>query len=179
VTPDRLARLLPCTPALKKLDYEYWTTDKEFPVCESLSTAFDVIKSTLEHLRFVCHIKSPTVCAKFLVDGACHFHGFPVLSSLHLSPTVLLGCKPFFAPRIEEVIPPSLKELCFADDSLGNAWDAKELTSVLYDFIEGDWGATAPELQRVYIANNNRWFDETGENYLQNLCEENGLQYEL
>jgi hypothetical protein len=179
VTPDRLARLLLCTPALKKLDYEYWTADKEFLVCESLSTAFSVVKSTLEHLRFVCHIKSPTVCAKSLVDGACHFHDFPVLSSLHLSPTVLLGCKPFFAPRIKEVVPPSLKELCFADDSLGNAWDAKELTSVLYDFIEGDWGATAPRMQRVYVTNDNHWFDETGENHLRNLCEANGLEYDL
>jgi hypothetical protein len=50
---------------------------------------------------------------------------------------------------------------------------------VLYDFVEGDWGATAPELQRVYLAVDKAWLGEVEEEHLRSLCEENGLKYEL
>jgi hypothetical protein len=72
-----------------------------------------------------------------------------------------------------------MKKLCFTDDFLGDAWGAEELTSVLYDFVEGDWGATAPELQRVYLAVDKAWLGKVEEEHLRSLCEENGLKYEL
>ncbi|CAG5161901.1 uncharacterized protein ALTATR162_LOCUS6119 [Alternaria atra] len=164
VTPDTLAKLLSCTPALTTLDYEYWTNDSL--ICASLSAALNVVKSTLEYLRFVCHLEPPILPIAHedsLARGGCHFHDFPVLSSLQLAPAVLLGCKPFIAPRIGQVIPSSMKKLCFTDDFLGDAWGAEELASVLYDFVEGGWGATAPELQRVYVAIDRAWLGEVEE----------------
>jgi hypothetical protein len=144
------------------LDYEYWTTHEDSLDCGSLNAAFDVVKSTLEHLRFVSQMKSPTVYEDSLVSGMCSFHDFPVLSSLQLPPAVLLGCRPFSAPRLEESIPSSMKKLCFTDD-----------------FVEGDWGASAPQLQQIYVAIDREWLGEAEDDCLRKLCEENGLKYEL
>jgi hypothetical protein len=179
VTPNTLAKLLSYSPALKTLDYEYWTTHEDSLDCGSLNAAFDVVKSTLEHLRFVSQMKSPTVYEDSLVSGMCSFHDFPVLSSLQLPPAVLLGCRPFSAPRLEESIPSSMKKLCFTDDFFGDAWGAEELTSVLNDFVEGDWGASAPQLQQIYVAIDREWLGEAEDDCLRKLCEENGLKYEL
>jgi hypothetical protein len=72
-----------------------------------------------------------------------------------------------------------MKKLCFTDDFFGDAWGAEELTSVLNDFVEGDWGASAPQLQQIYVAIDREWLGEAEDDCLRKLCEENGLKYEL
>ncbi|CAN9233935.1 unnamed protein product [Alternaria alternata] len=90
-----------------------------------------------------------------------------------------LDYEPFSAPRLEESIPSSMKKLCFTDDFFGDAWGAEELTSVLNDFVEGDWGASAPQLQQIYVAIDREWLGEAEDDCLRKLCEENGLRYKL
>ena len=106
--PDTLAKLLSCTPALRRLDYEYWVRDQAFITvdCASLSAALNSVKSTLEHLRFFCQLHSP---GSVDVHENCDFRDYPVLSSLHVSPAVILGGEASLWPRIEEVMPSSLE----------------------------------------------------------------------
>jgi hypothetical protein len=139
--------------------------------------AFNLVKDTLEHLEFVCWIKEEIDDQSALAEGMCHFQDFPALISLSISPDVLLGSDPFLAPRIDEVVPPKLKKLCFTDDLPGNKWDASSITEVLYDFVEGDWGASTPGLEKVYVANDVGWLSETQEAYLRDLCMDNGFGY--
>ncbi|KAI4952722.1 hypothetical protein J4E91_003194 [Alternaria rosae] len=161
VKPDILAKLLSCTPALKRLDYEYWASDQTFNFldCESLSAALDSVKSTLEHLRFFCQMYSP----EFEVHGKCHFRDFPVLSSLHLSPVMIQGGKASIGPRIEEAIPSSMEELCFVYDDLLLFWSLKGMISFLDNFFQGDWRTRTPKLQCVYATDNQYWLDEARE----------------
>ncbi|CAN9355898.1 unnamed protein product [Alternaria alternata] len=70
-----------------------------------------------------------------------------------------------------------MKKLCFTDDFFGDAWGAEELTSVLNDFVEGDWGASAPQLQQIYVAIDREWLGEAEDDCLRKLCEENGLRF--
>lgn len=170
---DILAKLLSCTPALKRLDYEYWASDQTFNFvdCESLSAALDSVKSTSEHLRFFRQVNSP----EFEVHGKCQFRDFPVLSSLHVSPVTILGGKASIGPRIEEAITSSMEELCFVYHDLLLFWSLKEMIPFLDDFFQGDWRTRTPKLQRVYATDNQYWLDEYGKDYLRILCEQNGL----
>ncbi|KAI4627197.1 uncharacterized protein J4E87_004539 [Alternaria ethzedia] len=175
VKPDTLAKLLSCTPALRRLDYEYWVRDRAFITvdCASLSAALNNVKSSLEHLRFFCQLHSP---GSVDVYGKCHFRDYPVLSSLHVSPAVILGGEASLWPRIDEVMPSSLEELCFVDDDLLEFWSPKELIPLLDDFFQGDWRARTPKLQRVYATDNKSWLDAYGTEYLRMLSKENGLK---
>jgi len=176
VKPDTLAKLLSCTPALRKLDYEYWVRDQAFITvdCASLSAAFNSVKNTLEHLRFFCQMHSP---GSVDVYGKCHLRDYPVLSHLHVSPAVILGDDASLWPRIEAVMPSSLEELCFVDDDLLEFWSPKELIPLLDDFFQGDWRARTPKLQRVYATDNKSWLDAYGTDYLRLLSERNGLEH--
>jgi hypothetical protein len=102
---------------------------------------------------------------------------FPGLIFLSISPIVLSGSDTVFAPRIEEVVPPSLKKLHFTDDLPGNNRDANSITEVLYDFVEGEWEASTPGLEKVYVANAVGWLSDTEEACLRDLCRNNGLEY--
>jgi len=175
VKPDTLAKLLSCTPALRRLDYEYWVRDQAFITvdCASLSAALNSVKSTLEHLRFFCQMHSPGSVDVF---GKCNFRDYPVLSSLHVPPAVILGGDASLWSRIEEVMPSSLEELCFVDDDLLEFWSPKELIPLLDDFFQGDWRARTPKLRRVYATDNKSWLDAYGTDYLRMLSEQNGLE---
>ena len=176
VEPDTLAKLLSCTPALRKLDYEYWVRDQAFFTvdCASLSAALNSVKSTLEHLRFFCQLHS---AGSVDVYGNCDFREYPVLSSLHVPPAVILGGEASLWPRIEEVIPSSLEELCFVHDGLLKFWSPKELIPLLDDFFQGGWRVKTPKLQRVYATHNKPWKKACRGNYLRLLSERNGLEW--
>jgi len=176
VKPNTLAKLLSCTPALKILDYEYWAWDQAFITvdCASLSAALNSVKSTLVHFRFFCQTHSP---GPVDVYGKYDFRDYPVLSSLHVPPAVILGGEASLWPRIKEVMPSSLEELCFVHDDLLEFWSPKELIPLLDDFFQGDWRAKTPKLQRVYATHNKPWRKAYRANYLRLLSERNGLEW--
>jgi hypothetical protein len=185
VTLDMLSKLLACTLALESLEYEYCIAHGQSVPCRHLTEAFGLVKSTFEHLKFTCWIKEETGNESALADGMCHIQDFPLLTCLSISPVFLLGSDLFLAPRIEGVMPPSLRKLCFTDDLPGNSWGAEvimeaiteAITDVCFDFVEGVWGASAPVLKKVYVANDIEGLNGTEEAYLWDLCRDNGLEY--
>jgi hypothetical protein len=178
VTPDTLSRLLACTTVLKSLEYHYWIADNAYVRCEQLMKALELVKCTLEHLEFACWTIRDITDES---EGMCHFQDFLVLRSLQILPVVLLGTDALLAPRIEEVVPPSLKKLCLTDDLLeiGNKWDAKSITHTLFDLVEGNWGASAPQLEMVYVKKDEGWLNKKEEAYLRDLCRNNGLEHRM
>jgi hypothetical protein len=183
-TPEGVGNLLACTPNLTKLEYEYCMPYDAHLRRQHLGETLGHVKKKLEHFRFYVYIMGPSENIDNYVIGQCPLQDFPVLSTLHISPHILLSWFPPEAQSLGDALPKHLKALCLNGDfaiAESNEWMGPELIQIASDFIEGgEWRAYTPELKAFYVENlkEDEWLEPDEVTTLRELCERNGLVYE-
>ena len=191
--PKHLQMILGYTNNLQDLSYGYHLLiSGEKLRCEELQSALDLVKGTLKHLKITCRFftdgnQMAGECEGRFVSNHCTFKDFPVLSSLHISPEVLLGWHHDRAPEPEGVLPSSLIRLSLRPDYAeygASEWEGADLERWLGTFFQsGSYRRHTPHWRTFEIWNtwpkDCIWIDYEEETYLNELLCSQNPEFEL
>jgi hypothetical protein len=184
IAPSTLAKLLTCTPALTHLEYDYHVYYGNYLDSDELDVAFNAVKDTLDVLSFTCHVYSgecamPEELEDPFVTGRYTIADFSKLSTLHVSPCILLGWETEDAPLLATVLPRTLQHICFhIEFNLFDVfqWKAPAVLVYLTESCAGfRSGGRSPSLKSLSFVNTGRWFRDDARTTLEELCQQEGM----